>query len=429
MRSVEEQQARITAAAVAPRPIRVAIAEAQGLMCAEEVVTERPMPGFDQAAIDGYAVRSVDVLGVGEVGSESLPEPFDDSGENDRREGLVLPVMGIVEAGSRTPSRLQPRQAVRVQTGAPLPTLADAVLPLRWTDGGTQRVRILRGAPSGAYVRRAGDDVQPGDVAVRSGTVIGAAQVGLLAAVGRERVLVHPRPRVTIMALGGELVDISRTPGNGQVYDVNSYALAAAARDAGAEVNRVGIVGGGPRELREIVEGQINRAEVIVIAGAVGGAAAEAVRQVLSELGEIEVVRVGMHPGSIQGFGQLGREGVPTFLLPANPVSALVVFEVMVRPLIRLSLGKRQPMRRIVQARTLSPITSVAGRKGFLRGQLMRDQESGEYLVQALGGAPGASSHLLATLAEANCLVVVPSGAEQIRTGEIVDVAFLAQRG
>ncbi len=428
MRSVEEQQARITAAAVAPRPIRVAIAEAQGLMCAEEVVTERPMPGFDQAAIDGYAVRSVDVLGVGEVGSEGLPGPFDDSGENEAREGLVLPVMGTVEAGSRTPSRLQPRQAVRVQTGAPLPTLADAVLPLRWTDGGTQRVRILRGAPSGAYVRRAGDDVQPGDVAVRSGTVIGAAQVGLLAAVGRERVLVHPRPRVTIMALGGELVDISRTPGNGQVYDVNSYALAAAARDAGAEVNRIGIVSGGPRELREIVEGQINRAEVIVIAGAVGGAAAEALRQVLAELGELEVVRVAMHPGSIQGFGQLGREGVPTFLLPANPVSALVVFEVMVRPLIRLSLGKRQPMRRIVQARTLSPITSVAGRKGFLRGQLMRDQESGEYLVQALGGAPGAS-HLLATLAEANCLVVVPSGAEQIRTGEIVDVAFLAQRG
>jgi molybdopterin molybdotransferase len=422
---VEEQQARITAAAVAPRPIRVAIAEAQGLMCAEEVVTERPLPGFDQAAIDGYAVRSVDVLGVGEVAADGSIEAVVDE---DGREGVVLPVMGTIPAGARTPSRLQPHQAARVQTGAPLPTLADAVLPLRWTDGGTQRVRVLRGAPSGAYVRRAGDDVQPGDVAVRSGTIIGAAQVGLLAAVGRERVLVHPRPRLSIMTIGGELVDISRTPGNGQVYDVNSYALAAAGRDAGAEVNRVGIVSGDPKELREIVEGQLNRAEVVVIAGGVGGAAAEAVRSVLSELGEMEVVRVGMHPGSVQGFGQLGREGVPTFLLPANPVSALVVFEVMVRPLIRLSLGKRQPMRRIVQARTLSPITSVAGRKGYLRGQLMRDQESGEYLVQALGGAPG-SSHLLATLAEANCLVVIPSGAEQIRTGEIVDVAFLAQRG
>lgn len=406
----------MSAAAVAPRPVRVAIAEAQGLMCAEEVVTERPLPGFDQAAIDGYAVRSVDVLGVGDTDGQ-----VDDDG------AVVLPVMATIEAGTRTPSRLQPRQAARVQTGAPLPTLADAVLPLRWTDGGQSRVRVLRGVRSGAYVRRTGDDVQPGDVAVRAGTIIGAAQVGLLAAVGRERVLVHPRPRLSVLAVGGELVDISRTPGNGQVYDVNSYALAAAARDAGAEVNRVGIVDA--KELRDVVEGQLNRAEIVVIAGAVGGAAAEGVREVLSELGEMEVTRVAMHPGSVQGFGQLGREGVPTFLLPANPVSALVVFEVMVRPLIRLSLGKRQPMRRIVQARTLSPISSVPGRKGYLRGQLMRDQDTGEYLVQALGGAPGASSHLLATLAEANCLVVVPSDAEEVRTGEIVDVAFLAQRG
>lgn len=388
-------------------------------MCAEEVVTERPMPGFDQAAIDGYAVRSVDVLGVGNgVGSD----------DHDGRD-VSLPVMAVIEAGARTPSRLQPRQAARVQTGAPMPTLADAVLPLRWTDGGANRVRVLRGVRSGAYVRRAGDDVQPGDVAVRAGTIIGPAQVGLLAAVGRERVLVHPRPRLSVLSVGGELVDISRTPGNGQVYDVNSYALAAAGRDAGAEVNRVGIVDTDPARLREVVEGQLNRAEIVVIAGAVGGAAAESVRAVLAELGEMEVSRIAMHPGSVQGFGQLGRDRVPVFLLPANPVSALVVFEVMVRPLIRLSLGKRSPMRRIVSARALSPITSVAGRTGYLRGQLMRDQDTGEYLVQALGGAPGASSHLLATLAEANCLVIVPTDVDEVRTGESVDVAFLAQRG
>ncbi len=420
MRSVEEQQARVMAAAVAPRPVRVAIAEAQGLMCAEEVVTERPLPGFDQAAIDGYAVRSVDVSEVGEGGD---PDDADVDGIEVR-----LPVVGDIEAGTRTPSRLQPRQAARVQTGAPMPTLADAVLPLRWTDGGEAKIRVLRSVRSGAYVRRAGDDVQPGDVAVRAGTIIGAAQVGLLAAVGRERVLVHPRPRLSVMSVGTELVDISRTPGNGQVYDVNSYALAAAARDAGAEVTRVGIVSSDPKELREVVEGQLNRAEVVVLAGAVGGAAAEGVRSALSPLGEMDINRVAMHPGSVQGFGQLGPEGVPTFLLPANPVSALVVFEVMVRPLIRLSLGKRQSMRRIVEARTLSPISSVPGRRGYLRGQLMRDQDTDEYLVQVLG-APGPSSHLLATLAEANCLVVVPSDAEQIRTGEIVSVAFLAQRG
>jgi len=381
-------------------------------MCAEEVVTERPLPGFDQAAIDGYAVRSVDVMGA------------DSGGDAD----VTLPVVSTIAAGERTPTRLQPRQAARVQTGAPMPTLADAVLPLRWTDGGESRVRVLRGVRSGAYVRRTGDDVQPGDVAVRAGTIIGPAQVGLLAAVGRERVLVHPRPRLTVISVGGELVDISRTPGNGQVYDVNSYALAAAGRDAGAEVNRVGIVDADPKTLRDVIEGQLSRSEVVVIAGAVGGAAAEGVRAVLAELGEMEVARIAMHPGSVQGFGTLGRDGVPVFLLPANPVSALVVFEVMVRPLIRMSLGKRQPMRRVVPARTLSPISSVVGRKGFLRGQLMRDQDTGEYLVQALGGAPGAS-HLLATLAEANCLVIVPTEAEQIRTGESVDVAFLAQRG
>ncbi|MUM35104.1 gephyrin-like molybdotransferase Glp, partial [Mycolicibacterium sp. CBMA 361] len=245
MRSVEEQQARVTAAAVAPRPLRVAIAEAQGLMCAEEVVTERPLPGFDQAAIDGYAVRSVDVMGA----------------ESDGTNDVTLPVVSTISAGERTPTRLQPRQAARVQTGAPMPTLADAVLPLRWTDGGESRVRVMRGVRSGAYVRRTGDDVQPGDVAVRAGTIIGPAQVGLLAAVGRERVLVHPRPRLTIISVGGELVDISRTPGNGQVYDVNSYALAAAGRDAGAEVNRVGIVDADPKTLRDVVEGQLSRSE------------------------------------------------------------------------------------------------------------------------------------------------------------------------
>ena len=117
------------AAAVAPRPVRVPIAEAQGLMCAEEVITEQPLPGFDQAAIDGYAVRSVDVN----------DGPDGPDGE------IVLPVTAVIEAGNRTPSRLQPKQAARVQTGAPMPTLADAVLPLRWTDGGQSRVRVLRG--------------------------------------------------------------------------------------------------------------------------------------------------------------------------------------------------------------------------------------------------------------------------------------------
>src|SRR3954471_2610607 len=247
MRSVDEQLGRALAAAVRPAPVRVAIAEAQGMLCAEDVVAERALPGFDQAAIDGYAVRSVDVQSAG-------------------AEPVLLPVVGEIAAGSRQPRRLQPGQAVRVVTGAPLPTLADAVVPIGYTDGHAARVTVSQPVPSAAFVRRTGEDVQTGDVAVRRGSPIGSAQVGLLAAVGRAKVLVYPRPRVSIISVGDELVDIDRAPSQGQVYDVNSYALAAAARDAGAEVTRVGIVGPDQRRVRDTVESRLQLSEIVVLA-------------------------------------------------------------------------------------------------------------------------------------------------------------------
>jgi molybdopterin molybdotransferase len=408
VRSLDEQLGRVLDAAVRPAPVRVAISEAQGMLCAEEVVAQRSLPGFDQAAVDGYAVRSVDVIEV----------------------PVALPVVGEVVAGSRQPMRLQPGQAVRVATGSALPALADAVVPLGHTDGGgvppPVRVTVTRSVPSKAYVRRAGEDVQTGDVAVRPGTVIGPAQVGLLAAVGRAKVRVHPRPRVSVLSVGEELVDVDRTPSTGQVYDINSYALAAAARDAGADVHRVGIAPSDPARLREVVEARLLLSEIVVITGVVGGARGQALCAALAELGPLDVERVAMHPGSVQGFGRLGPDKVPTFLLPGNPVSALVVFEVLVRPLIRVALGKRNPYRRSVTARLLSPVSSVAGRRGFLRGQLLRDPDTGEYLVQPLGTA---GAHLLASMAEANCLILVDEGTTEVAVGEQVAVSYLAQRG
>jgi molybdopterin molybdotransferase len=387
--------------------VRVAIFEAQGMLCAEEVVAQRALPGFDQAAVDGYAVRSVDLTGV----------------------PVTLPVVGEITAGSRQPMRLQPGQAVRVATGSALPALADAVVPLAHTENGVAhaaRVTVVRTVPSRAYVRRAGEDVQTGDVAVRPGAVIGSAQVGLLAAVGRAKVRVHPRPRLSVLSVGDELVDVDRTPGAGQLYDVNSYALAAAARDAGAEVHRVGIVPSDPPRLRDAVEGRLLLSEIVVVTGAVGGSTGDEIHGVLAELGSLEVGRVAMHPGSVQGFGRLGPDSVPTFLLPSNPISALVVFEVLVRPLIRLALGKRNPHRRTITARLLSPVTSTAGRCGFLRGQLLRDPDTGEYLVQPLGTS---GAHLLTSLAEANCLILVDADTIEVSVGEEVAVSFLAQRG
>ncbi|RNE48598.1 gephyrin-like molybdotransferase Glp [Corynebacterium alimapuense] len=422
MRSVEQQLALVADASVTPEPVRIAIADALGLMCAEEVQATRALPGFSQAAIDGYAVRAVDVGGERGLGSpvadpDAPVEPIERS----------LPVVGEVAAGSQQPLRLQPKQAVRVHTGAPLPTLADAVLPLEWTDRGKRRVTAQRVVRSGDFARRAGDDIRPGDVAVTAGSVLGPAQIGLLAAVGRSKVLVYPRPRMSVISVGRELVDIDREPGLGQVFDVNSYSLAAAGREAGADVYRVGIAAGEPRRLREIVEAQILRSEVIVIAGAVGGSGSEIFRQVLEELGEIDTSRVAMHPGSVQGFGLLGEERVPVFLLPANPVSALVTFEVFIRPLIRMSLGKRNSNRRVVRARALNHISSRDGRRGFIRARLMRDAETHDYLVEGLGGAAGAPAHLLAGLAEANAMIRVPEDVTEIRPGDVVEVMFLSQ--
>lgn len=406
MKSVDEQLARVLTAAVRPVPVRVAISEAQGLLCAEEVTADRALPDFDQAAVDGYAVRSVDV-------------------QSAAQESVALPVVGETPAGARQARRLQPAQAVHVEASAPLPTLADAVVPVAYTEEQSGKVVVRQPVPSGAFIRRAGEDVQPGDVAVHRGMPIGPAQLAMLAAIGRSQVLVHPRPRVSIISVGEELVDLNERPGTGQTYDVNSYALAAAAREAGAEVTRVGIVPTDSRRLREVVEGRLLLSEVVVIAGGAGGAAGERVRAALAELGRLEITRVAMHPGSVQGFGRLGPDQVPTFILPSSPVSALVVFEVFVRPLIRFALGKTNPHRRTVTASTLSPISSTKGRRGFLRGQLLRDPDTETFLVQPLGDS---ESHLLAPLVEANCLIVVDEDITDIPVGEDVPVRFLSQR-
>ncbi|AKK02683.1 molybdotransferase-like divisome protein Glp [Corynebacterium epidermidicanis] len=421
MRSVEQHLALVTEAAITPEPVRIAIAEALGLMCAEEVQAAKPLPGFAQAAIDGYAVRAVDVGGMNAITNRNSDEtqlaPVEKS----------LPVVGEVSAGSQKPLRLQPKQAVRVHTGAPLPSLADAVLPLEWSDRGVKRVTATRPVRSGEFVRKIGDDIQPGDVAVTAGSVLGAAHIGLLAAVGRSKVLVYPRPRLSIISIGAELVDIDRDPGLGQVYDVNSYALAAAAREAGAQVHRVGVAEGEPRRLLEIIEGQLLRSEIVVITGAVGGASAARFRELLRDLGPVDTTRVAMHPGSVQGFGLLGENQVPTFLLPANPVSALVSFEVFVRPVVRASLGKRAIQRKRVRARALNPISSKDNRRGFVRARLMRDAETQDYLVEGLGAATGAPAHLLAGLADANALMVIPEAVTEVRPGDVVDVLFLSQ--
>ncbi len=404
--SVEQHLDEILSAVPQPDPIELAVLDAQGLLCAEEVVSQRALPAFDQAALDGYAARALDIEGA------TPAEP------------ARLSVVGETVAGLSGPASIGPGMAQKVAAGAMLPAGADVVVPAVWTDGGMASVAVHAGPAPGSYVRRAGDDVAPGTTAVQVRTPIGPAQISLLAAVGRDRVQVRPRPRVAVLSAGCELVDISRLPGPGQVVDVNSYALAAASRDAGAEAYRWGILPAERRRLSEVLESQLLRSDLVLIAGTFA-AEGDMVQEVLAELGPMQFSRVTMHPGPVQAFGRLGRDSVPVICVPGEPVAALVAFEVFVRPAIRMMLGKRQLFRRTVQAIAAERLLSPLGYRQYLHGQVMRHPDGG-YVVEPLGDGDEA---MLARMARANCLIVVDEDVTEVAAGGLVTVMPLLLGG
>jgi molybdopterin molybdotransferase len=293
-----------------------------------------------------------------------------------------------------------------------------------WTDGGMATVAVHAGPLAGSYVRRAGDDVAPGTTAVQVGTPIGPAQISLLAAVGRDRVQVRPRPRVAVLSAGSELVDISTPPAPGQVVDVNSYALAAAARDAGAEAYRWGILPAEPRRLSEVLESQLLRSDLLLVAGTFASEG-DPVQEALAALGPMRFSQVTMHPGPVQAFGRLGPDSVPVICVPGEPVASLVAFEVFVRPAIRMMLGKRQLFRRTVQAIAAERLLSPLGYRQYLHGQVMRHPDGG-YVVEPLGDGDEA---MLARMARANCLIVVDEDVTEVAAGGLVTVMPLLLGG
>lgn len=407
MRSVDEHLATVLDGIGTVAPIELPLLEAQGLLLAEHIVARVPLPGFDNSAMDGYVVRAVDTRGA----SEEHP--------------LDLPVVGDVVAGTRSRSGMGPGLAMRIMTGAPIPAGADAVIPLEMTDRGLARVRIAKPARSGDCVRRAGEDLPAGSQALAAGAAIGPQQIALLAAIGRERVLVRPRPRVVVISTGSELVEVGQQPGFGEVPDSNSYLLAAAARDAGADTYRAGIIPDDHSKLLDVLESQLLRADILITTGGVSMGAFDIVKQALSELGTVEFLRVAMQPGKPQGFGHLG-DHVPIFCLPGNPVSALVSFEVFVRPAIRKLLGKRQLQRATVQAVALEGVESPPGVRQYRRGVLHREAND-TYSVSFVGGA---GSHLIAAMASANCLVVIDEAVTEVVAGSRATVIplLLSQR-
>ncbi|MFN2561217.1 MAG: gephyrin-like molybdotransferase Glp [Jatrophihabitans sp.] len=399
LRTVDEHLSVVLDAIGSIDPIELTLLDAQGLLLAENISADFPLPSFDNSAMDGYAVRAIDTRDA------TSADP------------VRLQVVGDVAAGAKSRSGMGPGLAMRIMTGAPIPAGADAVIPLEDTDRGLARVAINRPARTGECVRRTGEDLAAGAPALAAGAALGPQQLALLAAIGRDRVTVRPRPRVIILSTGSELIEVGHRPAFGEVIDSNSYMIAAAAKDAGADARRIGIVADDHAKLLDTLENQLLRADVLLTTGGVSMGAFDVVKEALSDLGTVEFTKVAMQPGKPQGFGHLGNK-VPIFCLPGNPVSSLVSFEAFVRPAIRKMLGKRSLQRATVQAVALEGARSPHGVRQYRRGVLHREAGGG-YGVSFVGGA---GSHLIASLALSNCLVVVPEEDTEVVAGSQVTV-------
>lgn len=407
-------------------PIELQLLDAQGCVLVEDVTVPVSLPPFDNSSMDGYAVRVTDVAGA----SEEFP--------------AALEVVGDVAAGTDGGLRVGPGQAARIMTGAPLPEGAEAVVPVEWTDGGlgegpvtgmrarslapegaTGHVHVYRPAQARAHVRAKGSDVKAGDRALEAGTLLGPPQIALLAAIGRATVRVRPRPRVVVVSTGSELVQPGEELTAGQIYDSNSFALTAAARDAGAIAYRVGGVDDDADTLRATIEDQLIRADLLVTTGGVSVGAYDVVKEALSPTGDedeagggIEFRKIAMQPGKPQGFGTIGRDHTPLLALPGNPVSSYVSFEVFVRPAIRTLMGLpdvHRPRTRAVLTAD-GPLNSPKDRRQFLRAR---------YADGTVTPVGGAGSHLVAALAHADALIVVPEDVTSLAPGTEVEVVLL----
>ena len=397
--SVSEASERILAD-VAPLPAeRVPLRAALGRVLASDVVAPVSLPPWDNASMDGYAVRAADVAAA-------------------RAESPVeLRVIGTIAAGGAADGHVRAGEAMRIMTGAPIPAGADTVVRVEDTDGGSDRVAIRNSRDAGRNVRPRGEDLAAGTVAVPAGTLVGAAQLGVLASVGAADVDVHRRPRVAILSSGDELVDVDRfdeVRAGRRIIASNSYTLWALVQSAGAEPVDLGIVPDDAVALRRRVEAGLASADVLLTSGGVSVGAYDFTREVVSSLGaQLRLWRVRMRPGAPIGFGLLGS--APWIGLPGNPVSAMVTFELFARPALRKMAGHRLLFKRPTPVRLKEPVTLAAPLTHFLR-VILSSSGDGSPPLARLTGPQG--SGLLTSMERADALVVVPEDRTRVDAGE-----------
>jgi molybdopterin molybdotransferase len=406
--SVEAYQSAILSAIAPLPPANLELADAEGCVLAEDVTAAVALPSFDNSSMDGYAVHAADVAGA----SADAP--------------ATLRVTGEIAAGDTGGYRLAAGTAIRIMTGAQLPAGADAVVPVEWTDGGSAEVQVYRPVEPGGAVRYVGGDAAQGETLLTAGTRMRPMQIAVAASAGRKAVTVRPRPRVVVLSTGDELTEPGTPLVPGQIWDSNSYMIAAAAREAGAVAHRRSVVPDDPKGVLPALEKQLTNADLLITTGGVSmGGEHDVVKAALRELGTVTFRKVAMQPGMPQGFGVIGqggaggvgaKGGVPIFTLPGNPVSAYVSFQMFVRPALAALQGADDLSLPTASATLTGPVRSPSGRRSYLRGVLDGTK------VTPLSGQ---GSHQIAYLGRANALIIVPEWETQLPAGDTVDVLVL----
>jgi molybdopterin molybdotransferase len=362
--------------------------------------------------MDGFAVRAIDVRGA------TAQNP------------VKLRVVGDISAGKVLDIPVGKKQALRIMTGGVLPEGADSVVPVEYTDNPNALVdtkleafvEVHKEVSEGEFIRLSGQDVHKGTRVLSSGHRLRPQDIGILAALGISKISVYRRPQVAVISTGDELVDIGEALSSGRIFDSNGYALEAAVKSAGAIPLRMGIVPDDAIKLNEAFTRCVQiGADLIISSAGVSMGAYDFVRTVVEKHGHLEFWKVNIRPGKPILMGSY--RGIPIMGLPGNPVSALVTFEIFVKPLINQMAGEKSIDRIKFLAKLLHPIISD-GRESFLRARVTQVEKSFE--VQLVGSQ---DSGVLSSLVEANALIRIPAGKKNTSRGELVEVWILRQDG
>ena len=399
MITVEEARERILSRVSALGSERVALARSLHRVLAEDIVAGADIPPWPNSSMDGYALLSGDTEGAAE------PRP------------ARLRLAGRVTAGALAQRALAPGEAFRIFTGAPLPAGADAVIPQEDVREAGACVLVSRPVGAGEYVRPRGEDIRAGEAVLHRGRPLGPAEVGLLAALGRAQVSVVRRPRVGILSTGDEIADLGTLPGPGQIRNSNSYSLMAQVAEAGGEPVLLGVA---PDNL-EAIERRLRWAlgcDLLISSAGVSVGDHDFVKAALGRLGaEQHLWLVDMRPGKPIAFATIPidwKGALPAFALPGNPVSAMVTFELFVRPALLRMAGHARLDRPVITAHALAPIDNPGRRRGYLRVTVT--EEAGGYGARLTGDQ---SSGILRSMVAADGLAIVPGNTTIERGGDV----------